>query len=209
MVDTEAILAGCIIEVLDGMGASVTFDHMAHLFGTTDGDDEWNRLLPQWCGRPVTLAEVEAAVTPLMRARVADIPLLPGVADLIGAASDAGWAIGLATGSSRDQVEERLARLEVLDAFDSVVTAADVARGKPAPDIYLEVARRLDIAPTACVALEDSRPGCEAALAAGMPVVLCPSAVSAHLEYPPGVLRVSSLAEVSFAEVAALVARPG
>ena len=68
-------------------------------------------------------------------------------------------------------LERRLGRHGVFDRFDAIVTRADVAQGKPAPDIYLEVARRLDARPDACLVLEDSAIGCEAALAAGMRVV--------------------------------------
>ena len=63
-------------------------------------------------------------------------------------------------------------------------------------DIYLEVARRLHVTPANCLVLEDSVPGCEAALAAGMRVVACPSIVSAHCEFPPGAERIGSLLEV-------------
>jgi beta-phosphoglucomutase-like phosphatase (HAD superfamily) len=77
------------------------------------------------------------------------------------------------------------------------VTAGEVAKGKPAPDIFLEVARRLGLDPAECVVLEDSVPGCEAALAAGMQVVVCPSLVSAHCEFPVDVRRVGSLTELA------------
>ena len=61
--------------------------------------------------------------------------------------------------------------------FAAVVTRADVARGKPHPDLYLEAARRLGIAPGAALALEDSPTGARAAIAAGMPVVIVPDLV--------------------------------
>jgi beta-phosphoglucomutase-like phosphatase (HAD superfamily) len=76
------------------------------------------------------------------------------------------------------------------------VTRADVARGKPAPDIYLEVARRLEVRPEECLVLEDSAIGCEAALAAGMRVIACPSVVTAHCTFPAAATRVQSLHDV-------------
>jgi beta-phosphoglucomutase-like phosphatase (HAD superfamily) len=89
----------------------------------------------------------------------------------------------------------------VLDRFDEIVTAADVARGKPAPDIFLEVARRLGLAPSECVVLEDSLPGYEAALAAGMSVVVCPCAVTRHCVFPSEARVVESLREVRLREL--------
>ena len=76
------------------------------------------------------------------------------------------------------------------------MTRADVALGKPAPDIFVEVARRLAVAPDDCIVLEDSIHGCEAALAAGMQVIACPSLVTAHIELPAGVTQVESLLDV-------------
>jgi beta-phosphoglucomutase-like phosphatase (HAD superfamily) len=59
--------------------------------------------------------------------------------------------------------------------FAAVVSSEEVARGKPAPDVYLEAARRLGVAPAACVAVEDSRSGILAALAGGMRCVAVPN----------------------------------
>jgi beta-phosphoglucomutase-like phosphatase (HAD superfamily) len=94
-----------------------------------------------------------------------------------------------------------LERLGVDEAFDAIVTAEEVARGKPAPDIFLAAAARLDLPPASCTVLEDSVPGCEAALAAGMRVVVCPSAASAHCDFPPEARRVATLSELSVGDL--------
>lgn len=196
MIDSERVLAEAIIEAVAQFGGTVTFDDLGHLFGTTEADDEWDRLLPEWCGRPVSLAQLEEAIVPVVGPRVDELPLMPGVVELLDAAHAAGWRTAVATGSDRKYVEPRLRRNGVLDRFDVIVTAADVERGKPAPDIYLETARRLGVDPSECVVLEDSKPGCEAATAAGMTVIVCPSAVSLHLDVSPAVRRVTSLTEL-------------
>ena len=137
-----------------------------------------------------------------MRTDVARLPLLPGVRELIVSGKAADWKIGLATGHDRERLEGRLAALEILDAFDAIVTAAEVPRGKPAPDIFLKVADRVGVRPTDCVVLEDSPPGCEAALAAGMSVVVCPSVVTRNLEFPAAARRVKSLLELTVDDLA-------
>ncbi|MFW6153694.1 MAG: HAD family hydrolase [Planctomycetota bacterium] len=76
--------------------------------------------------------------------------------------------MAVATGSQRWIAEKTLGRLAMLGWFDTVVCAEDVTRPKPAPDIFLEAARRLGAAPGNCVVYEDSAPGFEAAAAAGM-----------------------------------------
>jgi len=78
----------------------------------------------------------------------------------------------VATSSDATQTELSLRSANLLDRFDAVVTGDEIARGKPAPDIYLEAAGRLGVDPTECVALEDSDAGVLAASAAGM-VTLC------------------------------------
>ena len=116
---------------------------------------------------------------------------------MLDSARDRGLGVGMGTGNTLATLERRLGRHGVFDRFDAIVTRAEVAEGKPAPDIYLEVARRLDVQPSACVVLEDSVPGCEAALVAGMRVIACPTVVSAHCRYPGGVELVRSLLDVS------------
>lgn len=125
------------------------------------------------------------------------LPLMPGVRELLDGARERGLRVGLGTGSTLPSLKRRLGRHRVFDCFDVIVTRQEVALGKPAPDIYLEVAHRLGVPPEACLVLEDSVPGCEAALTAGMRVIACPSVVTAHCHYPDGVHLVCSLSHVS------------
>jgi HAD superfamily hydrolase (TIGR01509 family) len=201
IVDSERVLADCLIEMLAAEGVTVAVTEFGHLFGSTEVDAMWAELVTRWRGPEATLADFEAQLTPLVRPRVEALPLQPGVLDLLEAARGAGWRIGLGTGQSRARLPGRLERLGIADSFDAVVTSAEVACGKPAPDIFLEVAARLGVRPTECVVLEDSVPGCAAALAAGMSVIVCPSAVSAHCEFPRDVVRVQSLTEVALDEL--------
>lgn len=194
MIDSERTLADCMIDVLAGWGATVKIADFGHLFGSTEDADVWDQLVQQWCGRSST--ELEEVLWPLATPLIDALPLLTGVTDVLRAARELGWKVGLGTGSLRDRVEARLARLGVLDAFDHLVTSGDVARGKPSPDIYLELARRLDVDPAECLVLEDSLPGCVAAIAAGMRVIGCPSTVNDWCAFPEGVTRVASLLDV-------------
>ncbi|WP_449063878.1 HAD family hydrolase [Planomonospora algeriensis] len=79
--------------------------------------------------------------------------------------------MAVASGGSRGRVRETLRATGLLPLFDSVVTRDDVREGKPAPDVYLLAARRLEVLPHACVAYEDTDEGVAAALAAGMEVI--------------------------------------
>ncbi len=105
--------------------------------------------------------------------------------------------LGLGTGNTLANLERRLGRLGVFDWFHAIVTRDEVAQGKPAPDIFFEVAARLGVPPGACLVLEDSVPGCQGAIAAGMRVIACPTVVTAHCEFPSGIEIVGSLLQVS------------
>jgi beta-phosphoglucomutase family hydrolase len=76
--------------------------------------------------------------------------------------------MAVATGATRAICSKTLKSLRLLEHFQAIVTADDVARAKPAPDIFLEAARRLNMAPGACVAFEDADLGLQAARSAGM-----------------------------------------
>jgi HAD superfamily hydrolase (TIGR01509 family) len=195
IIDSERVEADCIIEIAAGWGHTMSYADFGHLFGSVDADAQWEELLGTMCGR--SLAELEEQLHVGVSARKDELPLLPGVRDLLDAAHQRGLRVGIGTGNTIANLERRLGHHGVFERFDAIVTRAEVARGKPAPDVYLEVARRLQAPPGSCLVLEDSTVGCEAALAAGMRVVACPSVVTAHLTFPDGVRRVGSLLEVA------------
>jgi HAD superfamily hydrolase (TIGR01509 family) len=109
----------------------------------------------------------------------ASLPLLPGVVravrDLAGR-----WPLGLASSSPAELIHLVLDLAGIDDCFTVVMSSEEVAHGKPAPDVYLEVLRRLGVAPAAAAAVEDSGNGIRAARAAGMRVVAIPNPL-----YPP------------------------
>ena len=194
MVDSESEIAACVIDVLARRGMTLAVTQIAHLFGSTDDDEEWERILAG-VGGP-SLTELRIEVDRVLPARVDALPLLPGVVELLDAAAAMGWATGIATGQERGRLDQHLTRFGLLDRFDSIVTRREVPRGKPAPDIYLEAAERLGVAAGECLALEDSLPGCLSARAAGMDVIVCPSPVTLGCAFPPDTRIVGSLLEI-------------
>jgi len=87
----------------------------------------------------------------------------------------------IATGGSRKVVEKTLKALNITDLFDEVVTANDVKNGKPAPDVFLEAAERLEVVPEDCLVFEDAPAGMIGAQAAGMQVVSVPAPMDIQL----------------------------
>ena len=141
---------------------------------------EWSAYLRDDLSVPLTAEEINASVVRRMQdSYAAGLPLLPGAVETVRALA-ARWPLGLASSSNREIIDVFLDAAGVRDAFGATVSSEEVARGKPAPDVYLEAARRLGVAPERCVAIEDSANGLRAAAAAGMPVIAVPNE-----HYPP------------------------
>ena len=110
-----------------------------------------------------------------MEEALAGVPARPGALELLHAVREAGLPVGLASNSSREFVERVLAVAGLLDGhFDQILTADDVERPKPAPDLYLAACSALRVAPARTAALEDSETGVMSARAAGLFVVAVP-----------------------------------
>jgi HAD superfamily hydrolase (TIGR01509 family) len=108
-----------------------------------------------------------------------ELPLLPGALEAVEALA-ARWPLGLASSSNRELIDLVL-RVSALERwFAATVSSEEVPRGKPAPDVYLEAARRLGVRAESCAAVEDSENGILSAKAAGMRVLAIPNP-----EYPP------------------------
>ncbi len=109
--------------------------------------------------------------------RVACTPMA-GVPAVLHTLRERGYRLALASSAAPVIIAETLQALGAGDVFEAVVSGVEVAHGKPAPDIFLEVARRLGLAPTRCLVVEDSRNGMLAALRAGMVCVAVPCAAT-------------------------------
>ncbi len=99
-----------------------------------------------------------------------DVPLKPGVSEFLKECKERGIKLGIATSNSRELIDN-IANVHGLnDYFDCIMTASEVPKGKPAPDIYLAVAKQLDVSPANCLVFEDIIPGIMAGKSAGMEV---------------------------------------
>ncbi len=104
-------------------------------------------------------------------ATIHHITPIGSVVTLLRAARRAGLPCAIASGASRQLVQPGLEALGLKDEFAAVVAGEDVPCGKPAPDLYIEAARRLDVPPSRCLAIDDAPDGVTAARAAGMHVL--------------------------------------
>jgi HAD superfamily hydrolase (TIGR01509 family) len=146
-----------------GMSSREWSAYMRDQLGVERGTDEINR-------------DVVGRIERLYRAK---LPLLRGAIETVHVLSGR-WPLGLASSSNREIIDLVLDLAGLAESFVATVSSEEVARGKPAPDVYLESARRVGVRADRCVAIEDSSNGLRAAAAAGMAVIAVPNP-----HYPP------------------------
>ena len=108
-----------------------------------------------------------------------EVPLKPGIPEFLDMCKQNGILLGIATSNSRELVENVAGVHKLYDYFNCIMTGCDVERGKPAPDIYLAVARKLNVPPARCLVFEDIVSGILAGKNAGMRVCAVEDAYSA------------------------------
>lgn len=141
---------------------------------------EWSRYVAESLGVPLAPERISSDVVELMADRYrAHLPLIPGAREAVERLA-ARWPLAVASSSNRPLIELVLDLSGLAVDFRATVSSEEVARGKPAPDVYLEAARRLGVEPTACAAIEDSHSGIRSAKAAGARVIAIPNPA-----YPP------------------------
>jgi HAD superfamily hydrolase (TIGR01509 family) len=141
---------------------------------------EWSRWLHDELGVQLEPEDISRAVV----ARLEEVyrqhlRLMPGAREAVERVGSR-WPLGVASSANRPLIELALELSGLRERFAAVVSSEEVAHGKPAPDVYLEAARRLGVDPIDCAAVEDSTNGLLSAHAAGMRVIAVPDP-----RYPP------------------------
>jgi len=131
-----------------------------------------------------------------------------GIRDLLDALALADIPMAIASTSTARWVVPAVERLGLSDRFRTIVTADDVERRKPAPDVYLEAARRLGADPRRSVAIEDSGPGIAAATAAGMKTIAIPHWLTERHDLAAAALRVAHAGELTVEVLERLAGQP-
>jgi HAD superfamily hydrolase (TIGR01509 family) len=170
-------------------GRKWTRDDQAAVMGANSA--AWARIMRERLDLDMPDADIERAIVDgvVERYRREGAPLIDGAIEAIRRIA-ADLPVAVASSSHAEVIAEALRATGLGDVFSVVVSSDEVAHGKPAPDVYLEAARRLGIAPAACLVVEDSYNGVRAGKAAGMFVVLVPNA---SVPPAPGTAEVADL----------------
>ena len=141
---------------------------------------EWSRYMHDELGVPAPPEQISSAVADRLAQQYREqLPLIPGALEAVRSLARH-WRLGLASSSNRNVIDLVLQAAGLTDDFEATVSSEEVAAGKPAPDVYLEAAKRLGVDPAACVAIEDSANGIRSAHAAEMAVIAIP-----NRDFPP------------------------
>jgi HAD superfamily hydrolase (TIGR01509 family) len=141
---------------------------------------EWSQYMHDELGLPDPPEELNRLVVERMKERYREqLPVIDGAVEAVRRIGER-WPLGLASSSNRALIDLALELLGVADLFRVTVSSEEVERGKPAPDVYLEAARRLGVSPERVAAIEDSANGIRSAKVAGTRVIAIPNP-----HYPP------------------------
>jgi HAD superfamily hydrolase (TIGR01509 family) len=167
---------------------------------------EWSRYLHDSLGVALSPEDInDRVVSRLLAGYERSLPLIPGAVAAVRRVA-ARWPVGLASSANREVIDAVLAASGLAGTFGATVSGEEVARGKPAPDIYLEAAHRLSVDPARSAAVEDSTNGLRSAAAAGMRVVALP-----NREFPPApdALKLASVVLDSLDQLSPSTLEPG
>ena len=192
--------------VFEQYGASLTTSDWCHQIGIwNDAQDErWFRELCRRCSNAPDSRTFLAEKRRIFD-EVAPREPMRGVRELVEALAAAGIPAAIASSSSAWWIRRAVERIGMGRQFAAIVTGDEVERRKPAPDVYLEAARRVGVDPADVVAIEDSAPGIAAARAAGMATVAIPHWLTERHDLSGADLRVANAGELTLPRLAALV----
>jgi HAD superfamily hydrolase (TIGR01509 family) len=179
LIDSETVWSNARRELVEESGGTWRADAPRAMMGMSSV--EWSRYMREELGVPLSAEVISRAVVErLERLYRERLPLLPGARETVMSLA-CRWPLALASSANRPIIALVLELADLGRYFTATVSSEEVAHGKPAPDVYLEAARRISWEPVRCAAVEDSANGLRAAASAGMKIIAIPNP-----HFPPG-----------------------
>jgi HAD superfamily hydrolase (TIGR01509 family) len=173
LLDTEVIYTEALQAAAIAVGREMPLDFCHSMIGVPG--HECTLMIADYYGAGFSIEEFRQHFSVHLQRRVeTGIPHKPGVVELLDFLAGRGLPLAVATSSGRKTAEHHLGKAGLLGRFAALATRDDIERPKPHPDVYLEAARRLGVAPERCLAFEDSNIGLAAAHAAGTMAFMVP-----------------------------------
>ena len=189
LIDTEAVYIDALQDAARDLGIEISLDFCHSMIGISGR--ECDVMIQNFYGAEFRVDRFRECFSGHAKRRLdGHLPVKPGVVEMLDFLGGRGLRLAVATGSGRMTAERHLGKAGLIDRFAAVATRDDVENAKPAPDVYLEAARRLGVAPQHCIAFEDSNVGLTAAHAAGTMAFMVPDILPPLPEVRAKCLRV-------------------
>ena len=185
LVDSEELWDATREELTREIGGRWRADAQRTMMGMSTS--EWTAYMHDVIGMPLAPARIAEEVVARLSARYREEPpVVAGAREAVLRLAER-WPLAVASSSPRALIDVVLEVMDLTSSFRATVASEEVARGKPAPDVYLEALRRLDVAPASAVGVEDSQAGLLALRAAGMRAIAIPNRA-----FPPSAAALST-----------------
>jgi len=189
LTDSEPIINAAAIEGLKEFGVPAKPDDFLPFVGM--GEDRYIGGVAELYGKTYTLAMKRRVYEIYLKMLPDLIKPFPGVLDMISLLSSRGIKMAVASSADRIKIEANISGIGVkLETFQVIVVGEDIAMKKPAPDIYLAAAKRMNVLPENCCVIEDAINGITAAKTAGMRCVAVEHSFPASKLIPAGPDRI-------------------
>jgi len=221
LAETEETHRKAFNRAFEGAGLEWHWDQALYtqLLEVTGGKERIRYFVESFGGQGVPAAMPDEFIRTLHAAKTlaytemvsgGDVPLRPGIRELIADAQSLGFRLAIATTTTPANVDALLrATMGGDEAFEVICAGDSVANKKPAPDVYELALAELELPPAACVAIEDSRNGLLSSVAAGIPTVVTPGIYTSGHNFEEAALVIDDLAASDFQEIYRLTAPAG
>jgi len=201
IIDSEPMHLEVDFETVQHLGIDLTRQDLEKYVGMAN-PEMWGQIKQQFNLHK----SVEEIIAYQLKRKIAiidemDIEPIEGIRALINELQNSHVAIGLASSSPREFIEKVLKKFNIIEHFSCITSGEEIGRGKPAPDVYLEAARILNVNPEHCIALEDSKNGVTAANKAGMKCIGFINPNSGTQDLSEAVSTVKSIKEINVKEL--------
>jgi len=195
LTDSEPLINAAAIAMFHERGLNVRPEDFRPFIGT--GEDRYIGGVAELYRFPLDLSAAKRRTYEIYLELVPrELKVFPGAPELVKSCRTAGLHTSVASSADRVKVEANLTRIGLpVGSWDAVVTGEDVIAKKPAPDIFLKAAQKLNVTPTQCVVIEDAVNGIEAARAAGM------RCVAVAQSFPMELLRAAHIVRAAISNV--------
>ena len=196
ILDTEWSIYESMREVFVEHGHDLPLEEYVKCIGSDFNTWSPETMLEELTGKTFDWETIGLARNKWIREEIAKLDAMPGVREAAALSKDLNLPIAIVSSSNHKWVDGWLEKLGLLETFDHIIAREDAPRIKPAPDLYVEAVKRLDLPASKCLVIEDSLNGMKSAHEAGCPVAAIPNRITQCIDFSAAEYQYPSLIEL-------------